>query len=133
MSSLIDMVSAELAANIRGNAWDERGLQDVVEHVLDVGPWSCLRESPLGPRDRPDFLIGQQQHSGSGDALAMLWLAVECKVGGSITQLTRQIDRYLAHEIVVGVLVVTTRMALIRLPTELRGKPIRGCLINGFA
>ena len=130
MSSLIDMVSAELAANIRGNAWDERGLQDVVEHVLDVGPWSCLRESPLGPRDRPDFLIGRVV--GAQPPHPMEWLAIECKVGGSISQLLRQIDRYLAHEIVVGVVVVTTRMALIRLPTELRGKPIRGCLINGF-
>lgn len=122
-------VAELLQRNIRGTAWDEFGLQDAVEHVLAATfGLGYLREHRFGPADRVDFVVWR-----SGDLSPSRpdsQLALECKVRGTVAALTRQIDRYLAHEVVAGVVVVTTRFPLLRLPSMLRGKPVRGCLIS---
>lgn len=124
-------IADTLAASIRGTAWDERGLQDAVEHVLAaIFGIGYQREHRYAPTDRVDFTVWRAGERALELAKPDSQVAIECKVGGTVAQVTRQIDRYLAHEVVGGVIVVTTRFPLLRLPSTLRGKPVRGCLIR---
>lgn len=124
-AGLGEYVAAELARHVRGVVWSERDLQDAIEHVFAATTGLAYgREMVIGT-DRLDF--GVAHGALAGEAL----VAVEVKIGGTVAALTRQIDRYLAHDEVAGCVVVSTRMALLRLPLELRGKPILGCLIRG--
>lgn len=127
-------VAEILQRSIRGTAWDERGLQDAVEHVLAAIPGiGYLREHRFSPADRVDFAVWRTGRRALETLHPDTILAVECKVGGTIAAVTRQVDRYLAHDVCCGAIVVTTRFPLLRLPSMLRGKPLRGCLItNGI-
>lgn len=122
-----------LQASIRGTAWDEHGLQDAVEHVLAAMPGiGYIREHRFAPADRVDFAAWRTGQRALETAKPDSQIAIECKVGGTVAALLRQIDRYLAHDVVAGVVVVTTRFPLLRLPSMLRGKPVRGCLISNL-
>ena len=62
-------------------------------------------------RDRFDFFLDRR-------------LVVEVKIDGSLSQLTRQIVRYLAHHDVEGVIVVTSKSSHLGL-RDINGKPVR--------
>jgi hypothetical protein len=137
MNRLATEVAEILERNISGAWSSELELSDAVEHVLAAVPSVvCAREFVLGTSGRLDFIVTSVGYGGgplllqAPDCTTPI-VAIEVKINGSIAQLTRQIDRYLAHDRVGGVIVVTTRMALLRLPSALRMKPIRGCLIRG--
>lgn len=73
------------------------------------------REVRLGEHGRVDFAL--QVEGGL--------LAIEIKIGGGLTAVERQIGRYAAHDRVVGVLVISSRMQLSKLPDAIAGKPVR--------
>lgn len=89
---------------------DERDLQEQLAGLLAAAGIAHQREARLGRRDRLDFLVGA--------------VAVEVKTGGGLSELTRQIFRYVEHGAVQGVLVVTTRRAHRDLPDAVLGKPL---------
>lgn len=79
-------------------AWaSERELQDGLERLLRERGWSYAREHRLSAKDRPDFWLYEAG------------LAIEVKIKGAAAGLLRQVERYLAHEEVRAVIVVTTR------------------------
>jgi hypothetical protein len=88
----------------------ERELQAGIEQVLRAAGLEVKREAPLGDAGTIDFLIES--------------LGIEIKVRGSRADVTRQVHRYLQHDALAGVLVVTTRAALARLPPRISGKPV---------
>lgn len=89
---------------------DERDLQEQLAALLAAAGVAHQREAPLGPRSRVDFLVGG--------------IVLEVKVGGGLSDLTRQVVRYAEHATVLGVLVVTTRRAHRDLPDQVLGKPL---------
>jgi hypothetical protein len=95
----------------------ERQLQDALEVLFASEGLGALREQPLGPLDRPDFLIGG--------------VAVEVKVGGTPDALERQVTRYLTHDTVTAVVVVTNRARHRGLPPEISGKPVLVVFLAG--
>lgn len=88
---------------------NERELQEGLSQVLGPG-WA--REHRLSDDDRADFF-----HEESG-------VVIEAKIDHGLTPLTRQIHRYLQHKEVTGVLVVTSKMSLGRMPPTISGKPV---------
>ena len=86
------------------------------------------RELVLTKRDRLDFLVG---YSPLWSAVPM-GTAVEVKVGGSLSDLTRQLARYAEHNDVTGLLVVTTKDRHRQLPASLSGKPIACLCLSDF-
>lgn len=62
-------------------------------------------------RDRFDFFLDGR-------------LVIEVKIDGSLSALTRQIVRYLAHHDVQGVIVVTSKSSHLGL-RDINGKPVR--------
>jgi hypothetical protein len=98
----------------------EADLQGGVESVLEKNGVAFEREKILTPADRPDFMVAA--------------LAIEVKIGGSVSALLRQCSRYLQLDAVDGLLIVAggSRLAT-QIPTELCGKPVavlnvRACL-----
>lgn len=88
----------------------ERELQAGIDQVLRNLGLDVVREAALGEAGTIDFLIGS--------------LGVEIKVRGSRADVTRQVHRYLQHASIAGLLLVTTRAELARLPTAISGKPV---------
>jgi hypothetical protein len=86
------------------------------------------RELVLTKRDRLDFLIG---HSPLWSAVPM-GTAIEVKVGGSLSDLTRQLARYAESDRITGLLVVTTKDRHRQLPPSLGGKPIAVLCLSDF-
>lgn len=68
------------------------------------------REHRLSAKDRPDFFVDG--------------LAIEVKIKGTLTEVTRQLARYAAHVAVREVLLVTSRLQLASVPRTLNGKPV---------
>jgi hypothetical protein len=99
-----------LLTSYRIDCTDELTLQDGIARILTERAIPFEREYRLGPRDRPDFYV-------SG-------VAVECKVGGSVTELIRQLARYAEHESVSELLVVTSRLRHARMPAWLNEKRV---------
>lgn len=52
-------------------------------------------------------------------------VGIEAKIDHSLSELTRQIHRYVQHESILGILVVTSKTRLANLPEEMNNKPIR--------
>jgi hypothetical protein len=77
-----------------------------------------IREAELGPKDRVDFLVGR--------------VAVEIKVDGSSMEVTRQLRRYLEHEKVDSLMLITTKRKHLTVPLTLAGKPIQAIWISPF-
>lgn len=104
-----------LAAVVRGYRYafaDEAELQDGVAAALARAGVPFRREHVLAGVGRIDFLAGPG-------------IGLEVKVGGSLTDLTRQVHRYAAHPDVAALVVVTSRLRLGYLPATLGGKPVR--------
>jgi hypothetical protein len=89
----------------------EADLQAGLASVLKEAGLAFNQEHRLGPRSRLDFLV-----DGG--------LGIEVKINGSAADLGYQILRYLEHEDVRAMVVVTTRAGHRELPRELAGKPV---------
>lgn len=88
---------------------NEVELQDGVGRVLEQEGIPFERERPLG-KDRVDYFADG--------------IAIEIKIDGSLSQVTRQIHRYSEHSDVRAVLLVTCKMQHDRMPDDMMGKPV---------
>lgn len=99
-----------LLQGYRYRSINESELQQAVAGVLQEAGWKFQREVVLsGGRDRIDFL-------GNG-------IGIEVKVDGSNAALIRQAFRYLKHDEIGALIVVTTRLRH-SLPSEMNGKSV---------
>lgn len=104
----------EIADVLRGYVYrttSEAAVQVGLAEALSTNSIAFAREVVLTPRDRIDFLVEES-------------IGIEVKCDGTLTDLTRQIARYLAHERVGALLVVVTRRRLAHLPDTMLGKPV---------
>jgi len=88
----------------------ERDLQAGVAALLAAEGFTAEPQARLSPLDRPDFLVDG--------------VAVELKVKGGAPELERQVTRYLGHDQVLAVLVITNRSRHRGLPGQINGKPV---------
>lgn len=97
---------------------DERSLGDGVALVLGEAGIPFTREGRLDARNRPDF---------------MLWgdVGLELKIKGSLADATRQLHRYARLDDVAGLILLASKLQLMRLPDELLGKPLRTVCVVG--
>lgn len=112
---------AEFLRGYRFTFGSEDDLQRGVDKVLR--DWGALyeRERRISGRDRLDFLVAPTRESASSPLSS--GIAIECKIQGTETSLLRQVHRYLGHEMLTGLVVVTCRLRH-RLPHEISGKPV---------
>lgn len=100
----------EALRSVRFRFSSEEDLQLGIEKLLTSRSIPFEREVRLDAYSRIDFMVG-----GVG---------VEVKIDGSAEELGRQVLRYLQHENVREIVVVTTRATHRDLPRELEGKKI---------
>lgn len=113
-NGLSGMNAAELALLIESRllpSRTEERLQEAISDLLTLSSVEFIREARLSDQDRPDFLVGD--------------VAIEVKISGGVSEVTRQLHRYAQHDCVKEILLVTSRMQLARVPSELSGKPVR--------
>lgn len=89
----------------------ETDLQDGIAAVLNDCGVSFEREKRLTEGERTDFWSSP--------------VAIEVKVKGSLSEVTRQLMRYADVEEVEAVVLVTTKMQHRRMPPTMRGKPLK--------
>ncbi len=109
-----------VVAAVCGSAYrwtTEVGLQNGVAEALRAAGHTVEVEVPLTERDRLDLLV-------DGD------IAVEVKIDGGLMPLTRQVHRYLRHERLAALVVVTPFRSLCRLPERMNDKPLRVALVR---
>lgn len=99
---------ALLISNLGGSYPQEPPLRDAIAKALTYAGVAFSREAKIGHQARADFLVGR--------------IAVEVKIAGSLSEVTRQLFRYAECDI-DGIVLVTTRVQLARVPPIILGKP----------
>lgn len=116
MTNAVDKAVAELRRHSYRFA-NEAQLQDGIAAVLDKAGIAYEREARLSDGERPDFVVG--------DA------AIEVKVGGSASDMLRQMYRYAELESVARLVLLTSNRRIARaLPRTLLGKPSEAALLR---
>lgn len=102
---------------VYANEYDlQAGIHAALEpHVFEISP-----EHRLDDRDRPDFLLVAGDYRWDASTIA-----IEVKIEGSGASVLRQLTRYAEHDLVDGILLVTTRSKHHHIPLELNEKPVR--------
>src|SRR3990167_564030 len=95
----------------------ETAIQDGIESLLLADDRPFSRERILARGDRPDFLVEG--------------VVIEVKVGGSRTEIARQLQRYALHDAVTAILLVTTKTQHVTLTGQMAGKPIQVVVLAG--
>jgi len=106
-----------LLSSFRFRFVTENDLQDGIEAVFANAQVPYQREQSLNVSDRPDFMV--------------MGIAIEVKTKGSLADLLRQASRYAGNSEVSAILVVGSPHWLVRVPTELAGKPVRAVRLIG--
>lgn len=104
--------------NMKIRVSGESDLQDALAQLFNALDLKFEREKNIAPGLRPDFML-----SGG--------VAVEVKIQDSLSELTRQVHKYLGENAVNAILIVSNRTRLMRLPKEMRGKPVYVALAGG--
>ena len=106
-----DVVARAMAGH-RFHITSESALQIGIGTVLSGAGLTAVAEYVVG-KDRFDFFLPDPG------------LAIEVKIDGSLTEITRQLYRYAAHDEVEALMLLTTRRQHDRLPSSMHGKPVR--------
>ena len=114
----VEAVRAALASK-RFVYCNEKDLHVGIGHVLEAAfPGAVEREVPITKGSRLDFRVGAV-------------VAVEVKIDGTLSELTRQVYRYAEIETLAGVVAVVGRARLRDLPDTMNGKPIAVVHLGG--
>lgn len=101
---------AKLLHEHRFNFTKEAELQQAINRVFVLNRIVYSREVRLTDKDRIDFLVGN--------------VGVEVKVDGSLSDVTRQLHRYVQSAEIESMLLVTTRLRHLDCPRFLNRKEI---------
>jgi hypothetical protein len=103
-----------VAAALQHRRWpgcpDEYTLQAAAAAVLTDAALPARREVLLSAQDRADLMVGG--------------VVVECKVAGPCSAVLRQLRRYATHDVVTGLVLLTSRAPHTLLPSTVEGKPL---------
>lgn len=117
--SMVEPTLDDVQAAIRAHRFsysDEDRLQEGLAAALS-GSFPVEREVRIDARSRIDLVAGR--------------IGVEVKVAGTVAELQRQISRYLASDLLDGLVVVTTRVGHLALPIAIHGKPVAVVTLAG--
>ena len=94
------------------NYTSESELQDGISEVFSTVGSPFQSECILSKEDRVDFYWPDAQ------------VGVEVKIKHSLSALTRQVHRYVQHESIKGILIVSGKARLNQIPHIINGKPV---------
>ena len=91
---------------------NEGDLQEGIKQIFGTLDEPFEREHVLSKQDRVDFYFPRQK------------IGVEVKIDHALSALTRQVHRYVQHDDIRGLLVVTGKMRLNAIPETINNKPV---------
>lgn len=94
------------------NYGNESELQDGIMEVFQTLDEPFTSECIISKADRIDFYWPGPQ------------IGVEVKIKHSLSALTRQVHRYVQHESIKGILIVSGKIRLSEIPQTINGKPV---------
>lgn len=94
------------------NYSSEDDLQRGMAQVFDAMGEPYEREHRLSKEDRIDFYFPMKK------------VGVEVKIDHPLSALTRQLMRYVQHEAIDGLMLVSGKMRLTNMPDKMNGKPL---------
>lgn len=109
----------KLFSNSKFNFTDEYELQAGIEQLLKGMGVTFEREVRINKQDRLDFLTAEG-------------IAIEIKVDGSLSSVTRQLFRYAEKPEVKQLILVTNRTRHRQIPREINGKPVYLVELSSF-
>ena len=102
----------------KGYGWDsEKMLQSALYGVLELNGIDARREVTIGHCTRIDFLAART--------------GIEVKIGGSLTKVAEQLQRYAQSDQVDDLLLVTTQHEHKALEGTIGGKPVTVYVVDG--
>lgn len=110
-----DLVSALKSFVIPAD--NEAAMQSVIERIMRIRNYDFSREVILSDADRIDFMVGT--------------IGLECKVAGTPASVMAQCGRYLEHDAIESLILVTTKAAHRRICYESE-KPFSVVLVGGL-
>lgn len=108
----LDYLSSEIA-QYNFNYSNEADLQNGLRQVFETIDSPFKSEYKLSDKDRIDFYWPDSK------------IGVEVKISHPLAALTRQVHRYLQHEEISGILIVSGRVRLNQIPQIISGKPVQ--------
>lgn len=114
--------TVEALQQFRFQITSEAELQEAVAAALATDGFKFEREVVLGPGDRIDFVV----------ELDGCRVGIECKVKGSPAEILRQVHRYVCHEQLAALILVTTRVRH-AVPSMMNEKPVEILRVRGLA
>jgi len=96
---------------------NEAAMQSVIERIMRIRNYDFRREVILSDADRIDFMVGT--------------IGLECKVAGTPAAVMAQCGRYLEHDAIESLILVTTKAAHRRICYESE-KPFSVVLVGGL-
>lgn len=120
---------------LRAHRWrrvaNERRLHDEIEQALRVAKFDVMREVRLDAHHRVDLAVRWSPDRWE-EAEGPL-LAIEAKIGGSASELLRQVQGYAKIGSVSAIIAVTTRRRhAVLLPNVIGGKPLSVVYAGGW-
>jgi hypothetical protein len=109
MSESVPQTLRRILGSARFRYSGEIELQNGIEQLFTQRQLTFERERALGP-DRVDFFA----HG----------VAIEVKIDGSLSEVTRQLHRYAQHPDVTAIVLVTTRARHNAMPAAMNEKPV---------
>jgi hypothetical protein len=97
----------------------EELLQQAVEKLLRGAGIDYAAQFRLSASDRVDVLVGR--------------VGIELKIKGRNAEIVRQLHRYVQHDAIDGILLITSRARHQQIPDRLNGKTIRVLWVGGAA
>ena len=122
LPQILDKLTTTLRAT-RFNFTTESELQEGVATVLKIHGLPFVREHRLDKRNRLDFFLDRFFLDPAATAHGA-GVAIETKIDGSLSALTRQIHRYAQFSQVEAIVVLSRRANAGNLPDTINGKPI---------
>jgi hypothetical protein len=116
MKAKVDDVIAALKSYVIPSD-NEAAMQSVIERILKIRSYDFRREVILSEADRIDFMVGT--------------IGLECKVAGTPASVMIQCGRYLEHDAVESLILVTTKATHRRICYESE-KPFCVLFVGGF-
>lgn len=114
--------TVEALQQFRFQITSEAELQEAVAAALTADGFRFEREVVLGLGDRIDFVVDVDGCQ----------VGIECKVKGSPAEILRQVHRYVYHEQLAGLILVTTRVRH-AIPPTMNDKPVEILRVRGLA
>lgn len=92
------------------------------EAELQAGVWEAIQTAWPNPAEwKKEYALSKEDRI---DFFHSEGIGLEAKIAHSLTSFTRQLHRYVQHDEIKGMVIITSKIRLTNLPPTINGKPL---------